>query len=81
VANLYINIFDAVSSNHSPCHGREGYYFGENGEHTLYDLAKQIGYILVKFNKSTFRDPTTFTQDEIVKYFGVGPITVDDDID
>lgn len=81
MANLYINIFDAVSSNHSPGHGREGYYFGENGEYTLYDLAKEIGYILVKFNKSTFRDPTTFTQDEIVKYFGVGPITVDDDID
>jgi len=78
VANLYIHIFDAVNSNRSPGHGREGYYFGENGEHTLYDLAKQIGYILVKFNKSTFQDPATFTQDEIVKYFGVGPIKVDD---
>lgn len=75
MANLYIYIFDVVSSNRSPGHGREGYYFAENGEHTLYDLAKQIGYILVKFNKSSFRDPVTFTQDEIVKYFGVGPIS------
>ena len=49
VAKALHKHLDAVNSNHSPGHGREGYYFGENREYTLYDLAKQIGYFGVDF--------------------------------
>ncbi|KAJ3566143.1 hypothetical protein NP233_g7180 [Leucocoprinus birnbaumii] len=52
VADLYMSVYDAVTSNRNPGRGREGYYFGENGEHTLYDVATQIGNVLVRFRKS-----------------------------
>ncbi|KAF9453420.1 NAD(P)-binding protein [Macrolepiota fuliginosa MF-IS2] len=69
VADLYIAIFNATLSNPHTGHGREGYYFGENGEHTLYDVGREIGHVLVELGKSSVAEPTTFTQEEVNKYF------------
>lgn len=71
VADLFIAVFNATLSNPHTGHGREGYYFGENGEHTLYGVGREIGRALVKLGKSTTAEPTTFTQEELEKYFEV----------
>ncbi|KAG5652021.1 hypothetical protein H0H81_006574 [Sphagnurus paluster] len=42
VADLYIILYDWIKTNPETGHGREGFYFGENGEHTLYDVGKAV---------------------------------------
>ncbi len=72
VADLYIVLFDAIRKDPSvPGHGREGFYFGENGEHNMYEVGKAIGDALVALGKSATPDPTPFTNEENQKYFGV----------
>ncbi|KAF8986593.1 hypothetical protein BDQ17DRAFT_1436193 [Cyathus striatus] len=39
-------------------HGRYGWYFAENGEHTLYQVADGIGKALVEFKKAKDASPT-----------------------
>ena len=51
-------------------HGREGYYFGENGEHSWYSISRAIGEALVDLGISTDPEPTTFTDAELIKYLG-----------
>jgi len=70
VADLYVVLYDSIVSNPATGHGREGIYFAKNGEHTYYDIAKAIGGILTRMGKIDNPEPTTFTQEEIVKYFG-----------
>jgi len=70
VAALYLNLYDSILSNPNTGHGREGFYFGENGEHSLYDVGKAIAQALVDIGKGQGPLPTTFTQEEIDKYFG-----------
>jgi hypothetical protein len=66
VADLYIVLYDSIISNPATGHGREGFYFGENGEHTLYDvIGKAIGEALVAIGKTDNLEPTTFTKEEI----------------
>ncbi|OBZ72232.1 hypothetical protein A0H81_07904 [Grifola frondosa] len=72
VADLYRTIFDAVINGAQIGHGRDGYYFGENGEHTLVDVSKAIGVALVDAGKAKLAEPTSFTPEELDKYFG-GP--------
>ncbi|KAJ3926616.1 MAG: NAD(P)-binding protein [Lentinula lateritia] len=73
VGDLYNHLFDAVVVSSSlpstPGHGREGYYFGANEEHTLYQVGKSISDVMLKMHKSNGGEPTTFTQEEINKYF------------
>jgi len=74
VADLYNILFDAVlspSSLDTLGHGRDGFYFGANEEHTLYDVGKAIAENLVSAGKGKDSEPTTFTKEEIDKYFGV----------
>jgi hypothetical protein len=71
VADLYLVLFDAIRKDPTTGHGREGYYFGENGEHSLYEVGKAIGEALVALGKSDNPEPTTFTKEEIDKYFEV----------
>ena len=52
-------------------HGREGFYFGENGEHTFYELSRAIGEGLVAIGKSSDAEPSTFSKEEIDKYLHV----------
>jgi len=70
VADLYVVLYDSIVANPATGHGREGIYFGVSGEHTLYDVGKAIGETLVAIGKSDNPEPTTFTKEEIDKYFG-----------
>ncbi|KAI0783874.1 hypothetical protein BC629DRAFT_530767 [Irpex lacteus] len=70
-ADLYIILHDAVLSNpDSVGHGSNGYYVGENGDHIWYDVSKAIGKALVKRGLSKSDEPTTFADEELIKYWG-----------
>ncbi|KAJ7284906.1 hypothetical protein C8J57DRAFT_1289814 [Mycena rebaudengoi] len=74
VAELYIHIFDLLSEPSPPpafAHGRAGYYFAENGEHTLYAVGEAIAKVLSDMGKGS-PTPTTFTAREVRKYFPNG---------
>jgi nucleoside-diphosphate-sugar epimerase len=71
VADLYVVLLDAARKTPEKVgQGREGYYFGESGSHTLLQVAEAIGAALVKAGKATDPTPTTFTDEEAVKFFG-----------
>lgn len=71
VADLFITLFDAVSADPERAgHGWEGYYFAENGHSSFYDIAKAIGRVLVELGIIADPEPTPFTADELVKYWG-----------
>lgn len=64
VADFYIILFDAIlAANPAPGHGREGYYFGENGHYLVYDLCKSVAVALAAHGVGT-DEPTTFTEEE-----------------
>ncbi|KAI0701895.1 NAD-P-binding protein [Cerioporus squamosus] len=70
-ANLCIAVFDAMYRDPSSIgHGWNGFYFGENGEHSWYQISKAIGDALVRLGISDNPEPTPFTSEELVKYFG-----------
>ena len=69
---LYTILFDAIRSNQEGLgHGREGYYFAENGEHNYYQVGKAIAEGLVTLGLGTNPEPSTFTDEEINIYFNV----------
>jgi len=70
LVDLYQILFDATLSDPNLPHGREGYYFAENGEYKLYDLAKGYSQALYDVGKGKSPDPTSFSADEVQKYFG-----------
>ncbi|KAF7316484.1 hypothetical protein MIND_00167500 [Mycena indigotica] len=69
LADLYPLLWDAIISNPQLGHGPEGHFFAENGENTLYDLAKKFGEALVALGKIENSEPTTFTQEELAGSF------------
>jgi len=70
LAKLYLTIFDAVRSKLGKIgHGREGVFFGENGEHTLYEVGKAIAETLIVLEKGSNLEPSPFTEEEIKLYF------------
>ena len=71
VADLYVVLYNSIVSDPATAHGREGIYFGENGEHTLHDIGKVIGDALTEIGKLDNPEPTMVTKEEIIKYFGV----------
>lgn len=72
VADLYVVLYDAIKEHpDSTGHGREGFYFGESGEHNMYEVGQAVSQALVDVGKGKSREPTTFTQEEIDKYFAV----------
>ena len=71
MTDLFIILFDAVVSKQAIVgHGRNGYYFGGNGDYLWYDLSEAIGKALVKRGLIEVEEPTTFTSEELIKYFG-----------
>ncbi|KAL7278982.1 hypothetical protein ACG7TL_006814 [Trametes sanguinea] len=71
VADLYIVLFDsAVSKPEKTGHGWEGFYFGENGEHSWYQISRAIGEAMVELGITDDPEPTSFSKDELIKYFG-----------
>jgi len=71
VAELYEILLDATLSDPNLAHGREGYYFTENGEYKLYDVAQAYSQVLYGLGKGKSPEPTTYSADEVQKYFGV----------
>jgi hypothetical protein len=71
VADLYVVLYNSIVSNPATGHGREGIYFPENGEHKFLDIGKAIGEALTAIGKLDNPEPTMFTEEEFVKYFGV----------
>lgn len=72
VADLYVVILDSILSGSDKAgHGHEGYYFGENGEHKLYDVSAEIAKALFELGKGKSPEPTTFSDEEATQFFGV----------
>jgi len=69
---LYTILYDTITSNPAAAHGREGIYIGENGQHTLYDVAKAVQEAMIELGLSKDTEPNSFTREEVEKYFGVG---------
>jgi len=69
LADLYIALFNSIRTNPGTGHGRNGFYFGESDEHTLHQIAKAVSEALVKLGKGTNPEASTFTQEELNKYF------------
>ncbi|KAG1866949.1 NAD(P)-binding protein [Suillus tomentosus] len=69
-ATLYITIFDAAIRGPGEAgHGREGFYFGENGEHRVGRISEVITELLFEVKLGKSAEPTVFTKDELQKYF------------
>ncbi|KAJ7122484.1 NAD(P)-binding protein [Mycena crocata] len=66
LADLYALLYDAIMATPDTGHGRNGFYFGASGEHTLYEVGRAIGSALLALGKSSSADPepTTFTREE-----------------
>jgi hypothetical protein len=64
VADLYIVLYDSIVSNPATAHGRQGFYFGENGEYTQYEAAKAISEALLAYGKVEISEPTALTEEE-----------------
>ncbi|KAJ7727296.1 hypothetical protein DFH07DRAFT_231635 [Mycena maculata] len=74
VADLYLRVFDLLTEASPPpdfAHGRAGFYFGENGEHTLYAVGEAIAKVLSDMGKGS-PTPMTFSDREIRLYFPNG---------
>ncbi|TFY58290.1 hypothetical protein EVG20_g8203, partial [Dentipellis fragilis] len=71
-ADLFLVVFNAAlaHSEHPTPHGREGYFFGENGEYPAIDLCRAIAKALYELGKGKSPEPTPFTDEEAMKYFG-----------
>ena len=64
-------LFDAALADRDRLgHGWEGYYYVENGHSRLYDISKGIGQVLVERGVIADPEPTPFTAEELVKYWG-----------
>ncbi|RPD82721.1 NAD-P-binding protein [Lentinus tigrinus ALCF2SS1-7] len=71
IADLYIVLFDAIVANPEAVgHGWEGVFYGENGEHSWYQISKAIGEAFVALGISNDDEPTSFTLEDFEKYFG-----------
>lgn len=57
-------LFDQIRAHpDTTAHGREGYYHGENGEHTWLDIAQHIAEALAEVGIGS-SEPTPFTAEE-----------------
>jgi len=61
-------LFDAIISGKNPTHGREGYYFIENGEYTLKQVCDAIAKSLHALGKADRDEPVDLTAEERQKY-------------
>ncbi|KAI0071514.1 NAD-P-binding protein [Panus rudis PR-1116 ss-1] len=76
VADLYIVLFNAIVADPNKVdHGDNGYYFGENGEHTWFDISQAIGQAMFELGISKSSEPTTFTSQELLKYYGTEEVS------
>ncbi|KAJ8456487.1 hypothetical protein ONZ45_g18699 [Pleurotus djamor] len=69
LGDLFALVFNAALTKSGTGHGLDGYYFGASDEHTLYDIGRSISEAFVDMGLGKSPEPTTFTKDEIDKYF------------
>ena len=63
MADLYIVLYDAILEGKAG-HGREGFYFGENGHYLFKDVSAKIGEALYDLGVSKTPEPNVFTEEE-----------------
>ncbi|KAI9570710.1 hypothetical protein HD554DRAFT_2187866 [Boletus coccyginus] len=63
VADLYIVLYDTILEGKTG-HGREGFYFGENGHYSFKDVSAKIGEVLYDLGVSKTPEPNTFTEED-----------------
>ncbi|KAA1473464.1 NAD(P)-binding protein [Dentipellis sp. KUC8613] len=70
VAQMFITVFDAVlgSKGQSVAHGREGFYYVENGEYELMDVSKEVAKVFYDLGIQKTPDIKPFTEEEKAKY-------------
>ena len=72
LGDLYMLLVDAVLRDPASIpHGREGYYFGATEEHSWYEASRAIGEAMVALGKTDNPEPTSFTDEEIAKWYKV----------
>jgi nucleoside-diphosphate-sugar epimerase len=64
IADLYMILYSSIVENPATGHGRAGFYFGENDEHTLYEVSKAISGAMLALGKGKTLEPTPFTEEE-----------------
>lgn len=70
-SDLYLLIFNTVLANKPEIgHGADGYYIGANGEYTLSRATKHIAQELHALGKSATPEPTSYSEEELQKFFG-----------
>ncbi|KAF9078699.1 NAD-binding protein [Rhodocollybia butyracea] len=71
LSDLYSMLYDAIQSgNPMVRHGREGYFNAVYDEYSMQQLARGISEALVILGRGKTTEPSSFTQEELVKFFG-----------
>ncbi|KAJ7598826.1 hypothetical protein C8J56DRAFT_915114 [Mycena floridula] len=70
VSDLIILLYNSAAERPATGHGREGYYFAENGGTRLYDWGQVAQQVLIKTGrtKTDSKVPTTLSQEESSRY-------------
>lgn len=68
-SELFVKVYEYSVSGKKGNHGTSGYYFAESGEYTQFALAQTIGRVLVNMKIAQDTEPTTFSQEEVDKYY------------
>ncbi|KAK0449822.1 NAD(P)-binding protein [Desarmillaria tabescens] len=68
--DFYVLLFNTVVKRPDTAHGAEGYYFLENGEHSLREVATEISKALVELGIGTNPEPSSYTEEEKEAFFG-----------
>ncbi|KAG6857218.1 hypothetical protein H0H87_007637 [Tephrocybe sp. NHM501043] len=79
VTDLFILIFDQALTRKDLGHGRQGFYFGENGEYVMWNIAKAVAQTLHDAGKIKSSMPSSFTEEEMQQRFpneSVDPISI-----
>lgn len=72
MADLYILLFNTILTYpEQTAHGKEGFYFGESGEHDMYTVGKTICDGMRVMGVPSDPEPSTFSAEELHKFFGV----------
>ncbi|KAK2464545.1 hypothetical protein APHAL10511_003403 [Amanita phalloides] len=70
---LYARVYDAAVNNPNAGHGREGFYFARADDYMWKDMSKAVAQALYDVGKGHSSEPTEFTPEELIEYFGVHP--------
>lgn len=65
-AEFYYILFDAILTGKNPAHGREGYYFLENGEYTHGQMAVAVAKALHKLGLIKSDEPVSLNEQELL---------------